>query len=111
MQDPISKKMTMKFSLIAIVLIGLLGFAMRLTEPNPYFDPEKLHHTKTGFRNPFLDKENQEKSYKDLFRMMSESRPKYQFKATEELNLLDLKQKFLKDVKISSGILDANCIF
>ena len=98
MQNPISKKKTMKFSLIAIVLIGLLGFAMRLTESNPYFDPEKLHHTKTGFRNPFLNLENQEKSFKDLFRMMSESRPKYHFKTTEELNLLDLNQK------IESGV-------
>ena len=56
------------FSLSAILFISLSN------NKNLYFDVSKSHHTKSGFTNPYINLDNQNKSFSDLFRMMQTDR-------------------------------------
>ena len=65
----------MKFSILICLAIVLFGMALSFRNPNPYYNPNKTHHTSTGFKNPYLKKDNQRKSFSDLFKMMITKRP------------------------------------
>jgi len=53
---------------------------------NIYFDPNKSHHTKVGFVNPYM-KSTGKKSLIDLYKMFSEPRPKVNDKYVELENI------------------------
>ena len=53
--------------IISFLLVFLLSNMIMLKGQNKFFDESKLHHTKSGFTNPYLDKEF-EKKKKDLLK-------------------------------------------
>ena len=82
----------MKLSIVLLIVIGAVGLMTKLKNHNPYFDPDKVHHTKTGFKNPYLNSENQNKSFIDLIKMMITKRPIPKYKVIEKLSLDKLLQ-------------------
>lgn len=82
----------MKLSIVLLIIIGVVGLMSKLKNHNPYFDPDKVHHTKTGFKNPYLNSESQNKSFSDLIKMMNTKRPTPKYKVIEKLNLDKLLQ-------------------
>ena len=82
----------MKLSILICIVIGLFGLVLNFKPPNPYYNPNKTHHTSTGFKNPYLKQDNQKKSFSDLFKMMATERPNP--KPQSEKNLrIDLSLK------------------
>ena len=72
---------TIIFSLSAILFISLSS------NKNVYFDVSKSHHTKSGFTNPYINLDNQNKSFSDLFRMMKTDRP---IPINRDINYVDI---------------------
>ena len=65
----------MKLSISICIAVGLFGLVLNFKTTNPYYNPNKFHHTSTGFKNPYLKQDNQKKSFSDLFKMMATERP------------------------------------
>ena len=83
----------MKISLLTFIAIGLFGLVLFFKTPNPYYDPNRSHHTSTGFKNPYLKQDNQNKSFSDLFKMMTTERPNPKPQIEKKLNIGSMLQK------------------
>ena len=83
----------MKLSIIFCTAVGLVAFALNFNNPNIYYNPNKAHHTLTGFKNPYLKSDDQRKSFSDLFNMMTTDRPNPDFRTGKNLSIKSLIQK------------------
>tara|TARA_Y100001970_G_C14075098_1_gene771550 strand:- start:33 stop:1058 length:1026 start_codon:yes stop_codon:yes gene_type:complete len=75
----------MKYSLIYLITALLFSG----NPENIYYDPNKLHHTPDGFTNPYLNINEQDKKFSDLFKMMREDRPN----VSEMLDVIKVSKK------------------
>ena len=83
----------MKISLLTCIAIGLFGLVLYFKNSNPYYDPNKAHHTPTGFKNPYLKQDNQSKSFSDLFKMITTERPNPKSQISKNLSIDSMIQK------------------
>jgi len=83
----------MKLSILICIAIGLFGLVLNFKTPNPYYNPNKNHHTSTGFKNPYLKQGNQRKSFSDLFKMMAAERPNPKPQIEKNLSIDSMIQK------------------
>ena len=75
------------------IAVGLFGLVLYFKTPNPYYNPNKTHHTSTGFKNPYLNQDNQSKSFIDLFKMMTTERPSPKPQIEKNLSIDSMIQK------------------
>ena len=83
----------MKLTILICIATVLLGLVLNFKISNPYFDPNKPHHTLTGFKNPHLKEDNQRKNFSDLFKMMTTERPNPKPQIKNELSIDSIMQK------------------
>ena len=83
----------MKLIILICITISLFGLVLIFKTSNPYYNPNKTHHTSTGFKNPYLKQDNQRKSFSDLFKMMTTERPNPNPQIEKKLNIDSMIQK------------------
>ena len=85
----------MKLTIILIVVLATVIFFTSSKKENPYFINFKIHHTKFGFKNPYLKSEVQKKKLGDIFKMMTTDRPKTRYQVSEKINIDELDKNIL----------------
>ena len=85
----------MKLTIILIVALATVIFFTSSKKENPYFINFKSHHTKFGFKNPYLKSEVQKKKLGDIFKMMTTDRPKPRYQVSEKINIDELDKNIL----------------
>ena len=85
----------MKLTIILIVVLATVIFFTSSKKENPYFINFKIHHTKFGFKNPYLKSEVQKKKLGDIFKMMITDRPKPRYQVSKKINIDELDKNIL----------------
>ena len=104
----------MKLSILICIAISLLVVTLNLKNSNPHYNPDKAHHTLTGFKNPYLNQDSQRKNFSDLFKMMTTERPDPKPQMEKDLSIDSIIQKinnnksFITWIGHSTMLLHAN---
>ena len=83
-------------------------------ELNPYYNATKTHHTRTGFTNPYLNSDQENKPFSDLIKMIMEDRPTIDEIEKEKITIFSIDdlekapQRFLVWVGHSTLLLSLN---
>ncbi len=83
----------MKLTLFLTISLSAILFIATSKNTNPYFNQTKSHHTKFGFRNPYLKPDIEKKKLRDLFKMMNSDRPNPSYQLSNKINIDELNQK------------------
>lgn len=83
----------MKLTLFLTIALSALLFIATSRNASPYFNKNKSHHTKFGFRNPYLKPDAEKKKLRDLFKMMASDRPKSSHRLSGKINVDELNRK------------------
>jgi len=87
----------MKLTLFLALVLAIIGLMINSKKINPYFESSKIHHTKYGFKNPFLKSENQKKKLSDIIKMIITKRPKPKDQITKKIDTNHLIQNINED--------------